>query len=382
MRLGAMLALVLAGVAGCPATALAAQSVPARIDATGVTDVTAALQRFVDSVPDRETVVFPRGATYRIDGTLEWHDRTGITLEGNGATLIASTHGDPNRAHVRLVDGRRWTIRNLTVRGANPTGGHFDPDYQWQHGFDLRGVGGARLENVTVSDVFGDDIYIGLSTTTRAWSHDISIIDSTGMRSGRMAIAITAGRRVTVDGGVWSKPGLSTFDVEPNGRPGGADRILIEHAVLGPGSHDRALDITGRGPISNVTLSDNALTGRPLHVRADEGEERPQNIVVRGNTSAVAFAGPPPAAMVFRNTDGVTVIGNTQALAPGTDLAMVATEGATHVHVSGQEPYRDLKPLGAWVAWTVGGLGAALLLLVVRGLWIKRRRPTVNQLIR
>jgi hypothetical protein len=314
--------------------------------------------------------VFPRGARYRIDGTLEWRHRTGLTLEGNGATLLAGAHGDPYRAHVRLIDGRRWTIRDLSVKGANPHGGHFDAAYQWQHGLDLRGVDGARLENVHVSDVFGDDIYVGLSTTRPRWSQDVSIVDCTGRRSGRMAIAITAGRRVTVEGGVWSEPGLSTFDVEPNGRRGGADDILIENATLGSGARHQALDITGSGPVSSVTLRNNLLTGRPLRVRVDQGPERPRNVVVEGNRSRVSFTGPGPAAMVFHNTDGVTVSGNTQPIAPGAGLAMVATQGSTRVVVR-QGPYRKLERSSSALGYVLGGLAAASLLVLLYRRWAR-----------
>jgi hypothetical protein len=366
VRCATVVALVLALVPLARDVAYAATSeVPPTIDASGTSDVTAQLQRFVDSVPDGATVVFPHGATYRIDGTLEFRDRWRLTVEGNGASLEAGARGGPNRAHVRLTDGGDWTIRNLTVRGANRADGHFDPNYQWQHGFDMRGVQGARLDHVTIEDVLGDDIYIGLSTTRPRWSQDISIIDSTGMGSGRMAIAITAGRRITVDGGLWSKPGLSTFDVEPNGRPGGADRIVIENATLGPGARDRALDITGDGPVSNVTMRNNFLAGRPLHVRVDQGQERPRNIAIEGNTSRVTFSGPPPAAMIFRNTDGVTVTGNTQLLQPGRNLAMVATEACTRVDTPGQYPYRELQPLSPRIWYVIAGVGAVLLLVLL-----------------
>jgi hypothetical protein len=372
MRLAA-LALMLAGLQVSPAAAAdSTRPVPATIDATGRTDVTRPLQRFVDSVPNGSTVLFRRAATYRVDGTLEFRHRRGITLDGNGARLVARTPGNAYRAHVRLVDGRDWTIRRLTVQGANPVGGQFDPGHQWQHGFDLRGVDGARLEDVTVTDVFGDDIYVGLSTTRPRWSRDISIVDSVGTRSGRMAIAIVAGRRVTVEGGIWSEPGLSTFDIEPNGRPGGADRILIENTTIGAGSRHRALDITGRGPVSNVTLRHNVLTGRALHVRADQGRERPRNIVVQGNTSEVEFAGPGPAAMIFRNTDGVTVSGNTQRLQRGRGLAMVATQGSTRVAVS-ERPYRELPADSRRVRYITLGSAIALVLVVVHRFVFRRR---------
>jgi len=341
-----------------------AVTVPPTIDADGSVDVTREIQRFVDSVPDGTTIRFPAHARYRIDGTLEWRDRRGITLDGNGAVLVATAHGDPYRAHLRLVDGRAWTIRRLRIRGANREGGQFDADYQWQHGIDLRGVDGARLDRVGISDVYGDAIYIGLSPITQRWSRGISIRDSTGVRTGRMAIAVTAGRQVRVDGGTWSRPGLSTFDIEPNGAPGGADRILIENAIIGPGSRHRALDIAGSGPVSNVTLRNSIFIGRALRVRVDEHLGRPRNIVVEHNVSWIPFKGP-GAAMTFRNTDGVVVRGNMQVLDGGRTTVLIAAPGSTRVDRSRQPTlYRERSVSATMLQYAVGGAWLAAIALV------------------
>lgn len=355
-----------------PASALGAhviRTVPASIDPTGRIDVTRRLQDFVDAAPNGAVIVFPRRARYRLDGTLEWRDRADLTVDGNGATLFAGTHGGPTRAEVRVIDGTNWTIRDLTITGANPAGGRFDPRYQWQHGIDLRGVQGALIDNVTVTDVFGDDIYIGLGTgLIQRWSRDVSIIDSTGIGSGRMAIAITAGRNVVVRGGFWSRPGLSTFDVEPNGPRGGADGIVIGDTTIGAGSRASALNIAGNGPVSNVVFRDNRLVGRALTVLVDQGRLRPRNIVVRRNVSSVAFGGPGPAAMFFRAVDRVTVNANTQPLQPGRPVALIATQDSSEVSVAGQGPYLRLTPTGTLSAVIIG-VGASLYLLVYCGAW-------------
>lgn len=376
-RLTLVAALCLALVCA-PASAQAApvtRSVPASIDATGVTDVTHQLQQFIQSVPDDTTVVFPHGARYRIDGTLEWSERHNLALEGNGATLFAGTPGAPTRAEVRLIDDANWTIRDLTIVGANPSPGQFDPRYQWQHGIDLRGVDGALIENVNVRDVFGDDIYVGLSTNPDArWSRDISILHSTGLGSGRMAVAITAARNVLVRGGFWSSPGLSTFDVEPNGPSGGATAIVFEDATIGAGQRGSALSVAGSGPVSNIVLQNNRLTGRALTVLVDQGALRPRNILVRGNVSTVTFAGPEPAAMFFRDADGVAISANTQPLRPGSPVGLLTTQNSTHVRVSDQAPYVHLAPLaGSSHIDVILASAATLYLLVVCAAWRWRR---------
>jgi hypothetical protein len=349
------------------------RAIPARIDQTGRTDVTASLQRFVASVPSGATVVFPPSGRYRVDGTLEWHDRVNLTLDGNGATLFAGTRGDPTRADMRLIDGRNWTIRDLTIRGANVAGGRFNPRYQWQHGIDLRGVHRALIENVTVTNVFGDAVYVGLSTSVPGrWSRDVSIVNSTGIKSGRMSVSVTAGRNVTIRGGFWSSPGLSTFDLEPNGPSGGAKGVVIRDGTIGAGARATALSIAGAGPVSNVVLEHMKLTGRALTVLADQGKRRAQNIVVRGNVSRVPFAGPQVAAMFFRNVDGLAISGNTQPLLAASGFALIATEHCTKVNVVGQGPYLERFSPSS-VSPLIITLAASIYLLCLYAAWRTKR---------
>jgi hypothetical protein len=369
----AFITLGLAATLAAPGVARGRVVVPATIDATGHRDVAAALQRFVADVPDGSTVVLRRGGTYRIDATLEWRDRTGITLDGNGAALIAGTHGGPTSAEVRLLDGSRWTIRDLKIRGSYPGGRRFDPRFQWQHGIDLRGVNGAVIDHVAITNVFGDAIYVGLSTTRPRWSKDVVISDSTGMRTGRMSVAITAGRHVTIDGGSWSAPALDTFDLEPNGLSGGARDILIAHTTIGAPGHGSTLSIAGYGPVADVTLRDNRLSGSPLTVRVDQAGLRPRNIVVRNNVSSVPLIGPGPAAMILHDTDGVTVQGNVQPLSGHRGLVLVATENCSRVSVSGS--HITLDPAGRRTRYVLGALVLLLVVMVV----LRRCRTTQRQ---
>jgi len=350
-------------------------AVPAWIDAAGRSDVTRQLRQFVASVPDGATVRFGRRARYRIDGTLELSGRRDLTLEGNGATLFAGTHGGPDRAEVRLIGGSHWTIRDLTIVGADTVPGQFEPQYQWQHGIDLRGVEGALIENVAIRNVLGDDVYVGLSTDSASrWSRDVSIINSRGVGSGRMAIAITAGRDVLVRGGVWSNPGLSTFDLEPNDASGGAAWVVIQDATIGTGTRGSVLTVAGGGPVSDVFLQDNHLIGRPLTVLVDQGARRPRDIHVHGNISTVSFAGPGPAAMVFRNTDGVSISANRQPLAQGGAVGLLATLDSTHVRVTDQEPYLGLtSDAPASYTYLILGAAASIYLIAVYKTWQMRR---------
>lgn len=159
-----MLAMLI-GVA--PATASSPVVAPSAIDSTGATDVTASLLAFIEGVPDGSTISFPAGARYRIEESLIIEGRRDLTFEGNGAEFFATTEADRNRRHWWIRNSDGITIRDVVVRGANPHAGTGDAAYradrEAQHGFDFGGTKNALFEGVTVTDVYGDFVYIGLA---------------------------------------------------------------------------------------------------------------------------------------------------------------------------------------------------------------------------
>lgn len=66
-------------------------SVPDNIDATGATNVTSALNTWISARPNGSRLIFPRGKTYRVDGTLYLSGRSGFTFDGTGCTITEST---------------------------------------------------------------------------------------------------------------------------------------------------------------------------------------------------------------------------------------------------------------------------------------------------
>ena len=73
---------------------------PASIDATGGQDVTSAIQAFIDATPDGSTIRFVPAGRYRIEGTIHVLRRTNLTIDGRGATFVATQQtADPDRAH-------------------------------------------------------------------------------------------------------------------------------------------------------------------------------------------------------------------------------------------------------------------------------------------
>jgi hypothetical protein len=63
---------------------------PASIPANCSRDVTAALNRWIASVPDDSTLEFPPKACYEIEGTLFVNNRHRLLFNGNGAPCSRS----------------------------------------------------------------------------------------------------------------------------------------------------------------------------------------------------------------------------------------------------------------------------------------------------
>jgi hypothetical protein len=302
---------------------------PASIDASGVTDVTAALNQFLASVPESSVVTLPAGARYRAEGVVRLAGKTDLTIEGNGALIFAETDGSDltppedlrhlwprARSHVEISGSRNIVIRNLMVRGANPDAGSekgaYVSAFEGQHGFDVRAVDGLLLDRVTVTDTYGDLLYIaGLQGEV---SRNIRVTNSHLERSGRQGIAITGGENVLVEDSYVGEVARTIIDLEPNTASGRAWNIVLRRNTFGPCRH-LLLSAGGRGPgVGEVELSNNVLQGMQIKVAvgASDGARRgPFRII--GNVSDTRL-GTPVAAMRFHRSDGVTVLNNVQPM--------------------------------------------------------------------
>jgi hypothetical protein len=300
-------------------------SVPRSIDATGHRDVQKLLQAFIANVPDGSTIEFQKDGKYRLERTLYIRHKRELTFDGNGATIFATKRGALDRSQIRVRRGRDLVFRDLVVRGVNPNGGLSDDAYvkklAFQHGFRLEGVNGVELDDVRVTDVYGDCVYIGRDKRKHA-SRDVWIHDSTFARNGRQGIGITDAQGVVIEHNRFSDMRRATVDLEPNGHSWTVSKVFILDNTVGKG---RLLFVAshGQGPVDNVVISGNVLHGHDLTVDVlpPEGERR-SNWVVTDNVSDTVIRHRP---MRFFSIDGLVVKGNTQRVTGG-DPGVVLTD--------------------------------------------------------
>src|SRR4051812_9212907 len=75
------------------------------VDPTGSVDVTLQLREAIASVPAGGTLKLGHGAKYLVEGTLRIKQRDGFTLDGNGATLTATTPRSVADSHIWVYGG-------------------------------------------------------------------------------------------------------------------------------------------------------------------------------------------------------------------------------------------------------------------------------------
>lgn len=309
--------------------------VPASIDATGKTDVSARLQRFVDNTPDQTTIVFPEGSTYRLaSGGIKVSGRHDLAFVGHGATLwsIGCTYLDS----VFLLGGAGTASSNITIEGLRLRGNNLSPATakahrgrcQHQHGIAIYRSRHVEVRDVDIRRTNGDCLYLsGYGERRFRWSEDVWFHDSTCTGTGRMGVAITAGADVVVERSRFTDIAIHVFDIEPSLKRGGARNILFADNTIGTfgfssryGGWLLAADGNLAAPVEAVTLRDNVVTDRAIGVSVGieyhgwDGSRARRDFTIVGNMSMVTAAGP---VMDFRHVDGLVVRDNAQHLSTG-----------------------------------------------------------------
>jgi hypothetical protein len=304
--------------------------VPATIDATGSTDVTAALQAVIDAAPDGSTIRFRPGSSYLISHAIEITERADLVIDGEGATITLG--GDPTLRHRRnlwLVGSTGITITGFTLVGANPAPGVLDRERQFEHGIWVDGSVATHIEGITVVNPYGDCVYVGDRDGRLGWSEGVVVLDMDCHGTGRNGVSVVAGRDVRIEASTFGTIGLHAIDLEPNEQtpPQGADRIAVIGNVVDGPVEDYFFAANGWGPISNLIVTGNVLTGVPLHITVQpigrSGYIR-RAVSITDNRSDTAWDNAENPAFKFRSVIGLTVSGNVAPLAgPGAPMIEV-----------------------------------------------------------
>jgi hypothetical protein len=312
--------------------------IPASIDATGSSDVSSALQSFINGVPNGSTIVFKAGSTYRLGKALRISGRRNLTLDGNGARLdLPRTFQDYDSIGIQVRDGSTGTtIRDLTMVGNNSQAGTSSAccTREAQHGIAILSATDTLIEDVEIRRVWGDCVYVNRAEGG-TWSDGVTFRDSTCRLTGRHGVGIIRGRDIRIENNVFDEIGFDVVDIEPGASDGGADGVAIRGNDIGTFGLTAQWDAwllaacgASGSVVRNVTLSGNTIEGnrvgwvssdgsqrmKALHVKVCGTGTTRQSFTVTDNVSQATVKGP---ASYFTDVRGVTVTGNVQPLSSG-----------------------------------------------------------------
>lgn len=281
------------------------------------TDISAALNAYLLTVPDGSTIQFPVAADYTLSQGIQLSNRHNLILDGRGTTLrVQAGASGASQLASSIITGHAYggsfslgatdiQIHDFTLVGNNPTPGVFTSGTEAQANLEMTGCTRLEVYNITGSGAWGDFIFV--EDIIDGWFHN-----NTGTNAGRDGVSVISGTRVLVESTSFGTCGQNIIDIEPNNSSQACTNITVRNctattwanAFLGiEGSHTGA-------PIHGVVISGNT-TGKSLLTVVDNGNtSRMTNIAFTNNTSSAgSVAGP---VLKFSHVDGATITGNTQ----------------------------------------------------------------------
>ncbi|MGH2554323.1 MAG: right-handed parallel beta-helix repeat-containing protein [Actinomycetota bacterium] len=282
--------------------------------------MTADLLAWFKKVPNNSTLNFKRAGCYRIDGELVVSKRIGLTFNGNGATFDGKRNSNGKARHWSVQNSSNITLKNMTVRGANPRAGArkdgYRRGYEWQHAYGVYGSNHVVLDSVQAYDLYGDFVeimpmWVGRNPVT---ARNITVQNSHFERSGRQGVAIVGGEDILIRDNYIGGVPLDILDIEPAFPTLPVKNVRFVHNTTGPvwlvwfANHGRC-----NAGVSNITVSDNVMEARAsndypaIWVKPPADCARRGPFTVERNTFLVRQ---PPAGLMLDRTHDVLLRGN------------------------------------------------------------------------
>ena len=307
-------------------------TVPASIDATGKTEVSAALNAFLATVPNGSIISFPVGAIYKLHESIYLADRHNLVFEGNGTTLHVDATAAANSAYTSPFmvgddlahPNTDIVIHDFILVGNSSTPGIYIPDSESQANLQIYATTRIEIYDITGSAAPGD--FVHLEQVNGAWIHDCHVLTA-----GRNGVSVISGADILVERVALDVVGYCTFDIEPNGSGDACSRIAFRNNTAGTyGSGNLFLGVEGGhtgAAIDEITVDGNLITGGSLRVNCDNGGTAGTRMtrIAFTNNKGTAAAGP---LLYFGHIDGLTVTGNIQPLRSGVFTSITNCTGA------------------------------------------------------
>ncbi len=244
-------------------------SPPTTINADCSVDVAAPLNAWIASLPNNTIINFPTNGCYRAESAVMIKEKGGFFINGNGTKLVRTTangKNDGNFRHLHIVASAYIGVRDLIIEGQKQPSAGYIVASEDEAGLALYGVTHANFDNLNISHVHGDFIY--MNNHGSLWNTNITIQNSTFADAGRQGTAMNAVDTILFTHNNISGNHRSMFDFEVDGKNGGARNVTIDNNIVGGGAN-YFLTVTGGGPeVKNIVVSNNTVN-RGMHTQVD-----------------------------------------------------------------------------------------------------------------
>lgn len=336
-------------------------------------DQAAAIQAWLDSVPDGAVARFPADRCFRTEVPLIVLDRHELTIDGSGSSIEAFTDGCDDQSddgiafndcrigpphpvvrhewpylnsRVHLEGNRNVLVRNLRVDGGFDVTGTITP-MEGNHGFRV-GAGnvGTILDGVRADRVEGDYVYIQGANDTTVQRSTFGADHGSLSGNGRQGVGLTRGTGVYLRGNSFSNVTRSHIDIEPNYTTDVIRDVYVDGNTFN-GPRGTAWFSNANDSITeNVHFRWNRLVGlhlsaqilnSPLPDPADPSSYHRRNYQFIGNTSDTPGANPLGMLLRVQGIDGVLIQGNSVVAKPLRDIALIDARSSRNVTVVDNE---------------------------------------------
>ena len=280
-------------------------TIPASIDATGKTDVAAALSAYFSALAPGSVAVMAPGAVYAVGSAIKIGGRTNIEINLQGATIRSIGSGSNENyslfyfqtfpgtnAGIKLHDGK--LVGNAPASVVTGGTGAYAAA-----GVLIDGGSNFELYNLTITATWGDAVEVN-SAATNIYVHDCSMD-----MIGRNPLSVIWGSAVNFSHNTIGTTGYVVFDIEPNTSSQPCFNIAISNNVCGSwGDAFFALDGSSTGAtFHDISVTNNTCSKSLLTLVTGPG--RKTTLTFTGNKGSAT------AAASFAHVDGLKVTGNT-----------------------------------------------------------------------
>jgi hypothetical protein len=338
-------------------------TVPSSVPADGSGSVTKQLEEIIASVPDGHCLDFPAGARYRSNGKLKIVQRTGLTINGNGATIFTNVHGKiqpdgtphSSRAHVALLGDHDLVVQDLAIRGPNPRP-RFNVHLEFEAGVVVGGGSNVLLKDLTITHVYGDFVHFNrwAPPFVRGEPWEVQVPTDIVVDGGNFHVAGRSGfvfsetaQDITIENTTIDRTARSGVDFE---------MINNQNSVTGATLQNNTfsninlfwLSAVGAGGVHQLSVIDNHFVGQTMQMKAGPHEAsgaRHSDWLFQGNDSDTNASTGGGGLFYLRHTDNVTISGNVQPFTPGSAGIVATVEDGCGYTITDDNVFANLQEL-------------------------------------